>query len=98
MVACTALRPPSCIWRKMSSLQLEYCRPSIINKSCMVISRSRSHVGGLDHGVELAGVLPLLARTEARVFAAAERHVVIGAGGGQVDHHATGAGAALEVA
>jgi len=43
-------------------------------------------VGGLDRGVKLPGVLPLLARTEARILSAAKGHVVVGARGGEIDH------------
>src|SRR6185437_5181612 len=48
-------------------------------------SRSALHdVGGLDLGVELDRIAPLLARAVARSLPAAERHVVIDAGGRQV--------------
>src|SRR5262249_53284778 len=55
-------------------------------------------VGGLHRGVELGGVAPLLARPVARAFAAPERHVIVDAGGRQIDHHHAGLGIALEVA
>src|SRR5262245_19616857 len=60
--------------------------------------RLRQRVGGLDRGVELDGIAPLLARTVARAFAAAERYVVIDPGGRQVHHHHAGLGVALEMA
>src|SRR5690606_15124398 len=44
-------------------------------------------IGGLDRGVGLHRIAPLLARTVAGGLAAAERHVRIHARGRQVDHH-----------
>src|SRR6266850_148988 len=53
--------------------------------------RSGVHVGGFDDGIELDRVAPLLARAVARALAAAERHMVVHPGRGQVDHdHARG--------
>src|SRR5262249_10871830 len=59
--------------------------------------RPRRDVGRLHAGVELPRIAALLAWSVARALAAAERHVIVDAGGGQVDHHHAGLRVALEV-
>src|SRR5882757_4983794 len=66
--------------------------------SAVLMRSLRPHVRRLDDGEELAGQLALLARAEAGVLAAAERHVVVDAGGRQVDHAHASLDVALEVA
>src|SRR5690606_19538065 len=56
-----------------------------------------SGVGGFDGGIELGGVTTLLARAVAGTLAAAERHMVVDAGRGAVDHYHARLRVALEL-
>src|SRR3954469_21835415 len=54
-------------------------------------------IGGLHRRIELACIGALLAGAVARALPAAERHVIVDAGGRQIDHHHAGLAVALVV-